>query len=65
MSAPVGKKAFVYRLFNRNKKMNTMKFENSFCNPPALFVSGAIVISIAIIISIITGVIMMAPPGMA
>ncbi|MBR7103569.1 MAG: hypothetical protein IKC65_01365 [Lentisphaeria bacterium] len=45
--------------------MNTMKFENNFCNPPALFVSGAIVISIAIIISIITGVIMMAPPGMA
>ena len=45
--------------------MNTMKFENSFYNIPALFVSGSFIVSISIIISIIISVIIITPPGMA
>ena len=49
--------------------MNTMKFENSFGNIPALLVSGSFVVSIfiaiAIIISMIISVIIITPPGMA
>lgn len=49
--------------------MNAMKFENSFYNIQALFVSGSFVVSIfiaiAIIISIIISVIIITPPGMA
>lgn len=55
--------------FNRMKKMNTIGFENSFSNVPALFVSGSAAVSIIIaiadiiIISIIS-VIIITPPGM-
>ena len=47
--------------------MNAMKFENSFYNIQALFVSGSFVVSIAIaiIIFIIISVIIITPPGMA
>ena len=49
--------------------MNTIGFENSFYNVPALSVSGSAVASIiitiaAIIISIIISVIIITPPGM-
>ena len=42
-------------------------FEKSFCNIPALLVSGSFVVSIAIaiIIFIIISVIIITPPGMA
>ena len=47
--------------------MNAIKFENSFRNAPAFFVSGSSVVSIAValtlsIISIILSAIVIAPP---
>lgn len=47
--------------------MNAIKFENSFRNAPAFFMSGSSVVSIAValLFSIILSVIVIAPPGTA